>query len=150
MSSARHDSSQAVASSELHIFAPGMWRDIHETALKDPPLCMMLIKFHSLNFFCEHCRGHMLNYIQQHPMDARNLFPWTVDFHNSVNRRLGKKLMTLEEALAFYSRSSGECSACTVSEYVVQQDLPKRERTHPGEADTRPRHPKRVNPYTQR
>lgn len=133
--------STAASFSALHSLSPGIWYTIHETALKAPSLSSMLIEHYSLNFFCDHCRQHMVKYIQQHPINHENLFAWTVDFHNSVNKRLGKKLMTHEEALAVYS-GGGECSACTVDEHVT----PYTGGSHPEERGRSIR----VNPYTQR
>lgn len=113
----RHSPSQPITSPELRFLSPGIWHAIHETSLKDPSLSAMLIKYYSLNFFCDHCRGHMNEHIQKNPIDRYrgSLFHWTVDFHNSVNKRLGKKIMTYEEALSIYSREGSEgCSSCTV------------------------------------
>lgn len=53
---------------------------------------------------CRACGAHCYEYIKSHPppikgtVGTRALFNWTVDFHNSVNQRTGKRVITHEEA----------------------------------------------------
>lgn len=51
---------------------------------------------------CGECRSHWKRWVEEHPPDLRNaesLFRWTIDAHNAVNRRLGKREWTLDEAI---------------------------------------------------
>lgn len=48
---------------------------------------------------CPHCRIHGTEYIQIHPPEsAGDLFYWSWEFHNNVNGRLGKPIMSYEDA----------------------------------------------------
>ena len=63
---------------------------------------------------CDICRQHMNDYIKDHPIPLINFFAYTVEFHNSVNNRLGKKMYSLEEATKIWTTvSCGSCSSET-------------------------------------
>lgn len=61
-----------------------------------------------LYFFpCPHCRFHgteILKSIRPVPTEG-NVFHWSVDFHNDVNRKIRKRIMTNKEADRLYSSS---------------------------------------------
>jgi len=40
---------------------------------------------------CEDCRAHIVEYLQSNPVDMTH--EWLCEFHNSVNRRLDKKVI---------------------------------------------------------
>jgi hypothetical protein len=47
---------------------------------------------------CPGCQMHAAAYLKEHPVDLARLFHWSVDFHNSVNKRTGKREFTYDEA----------------------------------------------------
>lgn len=53
---------------------------------------------------CVACGVHCKGYIGEHPppikgtAGTKELFWWTVDFHNAVNKRLGKRIYSRDEA----------------------------------------------------
>ena len=50
---------------------------------------------------CLSCREHFEQVLVDNPVpDAEDLFNWSVDLHNIVNRRLGKPEVSYEAALA--------------------------------------------------
>src|SRR5579883_1090495 len=52
------------------------------------------------------CREHWLNWVKQNPPQFRNkeeYFAWTVRAHNNINKLLGEKEFTVEEAKEYYS-----------------------------------------------
>lgn len=57
---------------------------------------------------CSFCSIHMLEELQRMPLtdaalaNTDSLAQWGVDFHNSVNRRLGKAEVTYDQAAAFF------------------------------------------------
>jgi hypothetical protein len=58
---------------------------------------------------CPMCREHYKKHIQRLPLgphlDRRqDLFRWTVEVHNEVNKLLGKPLVTEAESIQFYMR----------------------------------------------
>ena len=66
---------------------------------------------------CASCGEHLKDVYAANPIEhalssADDLFKWTVDVHNSVNKRLGKPQVSVEEARAYWmnlpsSESSG-------------------------------------------
>ena len=78
---------------------------------------------------CEHCRHGMAS---RPPTDAvvasrETLARWLVDFHNSVNPRLGKPQVSFDEARRTYEPpqlGSGECASCGLDdESPVSDDV---------------------------
>ena len=62
--------------------------------------------FSSLGYVlpCKLCTGHYADHVVKYPISLTNresLFKWTVDIHNSVNRSLGKKEFTVDEARTY-------------------------------------------------
>lgn len=50
---------------------------------------------------CKKCRPNYEKYISDHPFDLRSrdhLVRWMIDLHNDVNKRLGKPILSYEEA----------------------------------------------------
>lgn len=56
---------------------------------------------------CINCRNHYIQYLAQHPIsyvkNNLDLQKWTVDFHNNVNKRLGKPIFLFSNAKNLYS-----------------------------------------------
>ena len=56
---------------------------------------------------CIKCRNHYVKYLAQHPISGvknnLDLQKWAVDFHNDVNKRLGKPIFSFSEAKNLYS-----------------------------------------------
>ena len=50
---------------------------------------------------CSGCKNHCSDYLKNYPppvSDKRNLWNWSIDFHNAVNERTGKRKLTYDEA----------------------------------------------------
>lgn len=58
-------------------------------------------------FPCSTCRKHAVEYLDQNPAPLTKKdgspFEWSVNFHNTVNKRLNKPLMILEDAKKLWS-----------------------------------------------
>ena len=59
---------------------------------------------------CQECRIHMNEYISKTEIDPyletnNKLFYWTWEFHNSVNERTKKRLLSFEEAYNLYKKN---------------------------------------------
>lgn len=59
------------------------------------------------NLPCNDCRQHASRYLSQNPPEnylglVDGLFIYTIKFHNFVNERLGKPILSEEEAKALY------------------------------------------------
>jgi|SRR6056297_483022 len=60
------------------------------------------------NLPCSNCKNHALEYLRSHPMRENchvlfYYFTWTWEFHNAVNRRIGKREMHWQEAYDRYA-----------------------------------------------
>lgn len=109
---------------------PGTWNVIHRLAINavTPELQSCFIK--SMNdicngFPCHICKGHCQEYIKNHPMETYlgisvdvdgkkkplGIFIWTWRFHNAVNTRLQKPIMSWETVYTLYTE--GESILCS-------------------------------------
>lgn len=87
-----------------------MWAVIHMAALnftKGVSGEMQYTRFytslvHTLK--CPKCIHHYMKFINESPPDFSDLFGWTVKLHNSVNERIGKSILTREEAYDIWSK----------------------------------------------
>lgn len=94
------------------VVGPGFWASWHIRTLKytkkeDKILIKKIIEWDIFNFPCMECRGHAMEYLAGHPIviddKPHSLFQWTVDFHNTVNMRLGKDYIEYEDAKKLWS-----------------------------------------------
>lgn len=101
-----------------HVWGPIFWHTIHITALGYPvqePTYQ--VKRAAKEFYeslaslipCPACREHYSKHISENPitpsLDKRaDLFRWTVNLHNIVNKSLGKPQVSEHESIAFYTK----------------------------------------------
>ena len=87
---------------------PILWNQIHTYASQcsspdDKRRCIEYLHYLQSNFPCDRCKPHFGKYLlQNRPTSECDLFFWTVDFHNAVNRRLGKPTMDIVDACDLY------------------------------------------------
>jgi len=99
------------------VWGPLFWHTIHITALgysNEPTYAQKRAAkefFEALAYLipCPLCRSHYETHIQKYPisphLDKRiDLFRWTVNLHNEVNKSLGKPTQTEMEVIYFYKR----------------------------------------------
>lgn len=110
------------------VFGPGTWMVIHIMAIiydqdkKGKIYFVALIKKILYNLPCKLCRNHSTKYYEDNPIDNNTeLFRWTWQFHNTVNKMLSKPLLTYDEAKHIYENSEiilqeENCSTCSVSD----------------------------------
>lgn len=109
---------------------PGTWFYIHKTARKAVTHAAQLEFIKTMNAICSEfpctvCRGHCSLYIKNHPMEEYldtvveingeklllGMFVWSWKFHNAVNARTKKPLMSWDTAFNLYSeKESLVCS----------------------------------------
>jgi hypothetical protein len=74
---------------------------------------------------CENCRGHYLQYTRDFPLtddilsSKYKLIKWFVDFHNAVNRRLGKKEISIEKVIAMYTNNNNSNILSEYSNIII-------------------------------
>ena len=115
---------KGVASPE--IVGPGIWFTIHTLAFEANTLLGMqnfckTVRTIISNMKCSKCKDHAQKHIKELPperyffvtRDGKNfgMFKWSWEFHNIVNKMLGKPLMTLEDAIKLFE-SSEVCTNC--------------------------------------
>ena len=103
--------------SDPEIWGPSFWFTVHNGASKYPIKASPLTKERTKNFLlglpvwipCESCKEHCTAYIENnysnmdYICDGReNLFNFLVDFHNIVNKRYKKPIMSHEDARKLY------------------------------------------------
>lgn len=92
---------------------PGVWGNWHtltlkHTSIEEKKILMTVIRWTIETFPCLECRGHAMDYLADNPFpvlskNGDELFIWTVDFHNTVNDRLGKEYIDVEDAKKLWS-----------------------------------------------
>lgn len=102
-----------------NVWGKHMWTSIHFIALAYPdvPTEQDKLTFHSFytNLYkvlpCHKCRDHLKETLEnEYPLHANflknkdELFKWTFNLHNIVNKRLNKKIITLEEAYDIFMK----------------------------------------------
>jgi hypothetical protein len=98
-------------------WGPFFWHTMHLVALGYPNEPNYAEKRAAKEFYeslthlipCPTCRIHYADHLKELPitpsLDSRkDLFKWTVDMHNLVNKDLGKPLYTETDAIAFYHK----------------------------------------------
>jgi hypothetical protein len=98
-------------------WGPFFWHTMHLVALGYPVEPTYAEKRAAKEFFesfthlipCPTCKIHYANHLKEMPitpsLDTRkDLFKWTVDMHNMVNKDLGKPLYTEADAISFYHK----------------------------------------------
>lgn len=109
---------------------PGTWRCMHTMTLYAKTKCELEYTIDMLyllieGFPCDKCRKHGLEYLRENPLEYNNelslednlsrIFTYTVDFHNDVNRRLGKEEMSYDVASIIYNIDYDNSEACDMS-----------------------------------
>jgi len=100
------------------VWGPNLWFIIHTFALNYPNNPSYEDKRVMEEFFnnlkssipCHKCKIHYRQRLQQNPiinyLDTRqSLFKYTVDLHNQVNKSLGKKIYSYDEAVEIFKKA---------------------------------------------
>lgn len=100
---------------EPNIWGPSYWNTLHfiaSTYENNPSpskknLMKTFIKSIPVLLPCKECQDHAFEYISQVSIDSivknrQELFTFFFTFHNAVNKRLNKPLMSIEKALNLY------------------------------------------------
>ena len=99
------------------VFGPGLWFSIHTYAIRATTNArkQAFIEYMEMiagSLKCETCRIHAMKYIAENPMDRYidDLFRWTWNFHNAVNKRLERGELDYNTAYNLYANAdNGVC-----------------------------------------
>ena len=83
---------------------PSTWQELHTRALAhntDDSLWLHDFIQRVPNINCA-CRADAKNYVANNPPDWTHYFEWSIAFHNYVNAKLSKPILTIEEAGAIW------------------------------------------------
>jgi hypothetical protein len=102
------------------LFGPSFWFTLHNGATTYPVEANPTIQAMMKGFIiglpimvpCTACKEHAFRYINKANLDEitrskENLFRFFVDFHNMVNTRYNRPVMTVDEAKKFYGYDGG-------------------------------------------
>jgi hypothetical protein len=101
-------------------WGPSMWNSIHSCCFAFPDNPSPEEKYQAYNFFnslpgilpCRKCRSHCAENLEKLPPNLRSrntLSHWSVDFHNEVNKMLGKPTVPYEEIEPKYKNIDACC-----------------------------------------
>lgn len=127
--------------SDPTVVGPGVWYTIHRTGRlstnerrKQQFVDLMNSLRDDGGFPCLKCRKHIGEYMDSHPFEPYwnlkdalgediGMFKWSWEFHNEVNRRLGKPYVSWDDALRIFTDGSFEvCSlGCGLEEHPAGQ-----------------------------
>lgn len=110
------DASRMIGNSfDPEMFGPSLWFTLHNGAMAYPNEPTDFIRNGMTNLLinlpllvpCMNCREHLYSFLKstnlsQVVASRNNLFSFLVNVHNYVNKRYGKRTMTLDEAKLFY------------------------------------------------
>lgn len=98
------------------VWGPSMWSIIHLVCLQAPKEIDANVRNSYYMFFtmmpyilpCDKCREHWLTHIHTYPLDDAlstrdDLFRWSINMHNLVNKSLGKPEVSYEVALEHWT-----------------------------------------------
>lgn len=113
--------------SDPKYFGPGAWFVMHVVALdattiaKKRSFCNMIDTVVP-KIQCTKCKGHATEHVKKYPPRKSkvytrhgrdvSMFRWSWVFHNSVNVRLGKSIMSFQEAYDTYMNPKEVCDDC--------------------------------------
>jgi hypothetical protein len=85
-------------------FGPYFWGAFHLACLAaiDKEALKTFIESYQMVLPCFGCRMHFSQLLAEYPFPETDQFRWSVDIHNKVNERIGKPLMTYEDALVHW------------------------------------------------
>jgi hypothetical protein len=99
------------------VWGPFFWHTMHITALGYPKEPTYAEKKAAKEFFeslimlipCSICRTHYAEHLKAKPispfLDTRqDVFLWTIELHNAVNKSLNKAEMQPEDSIAYYKK----------------------------------------------
>lgn len=108
----------------------GLWISIHKATLfLTEDEFIRYVRQLQKNFPCAHCKEHFGRYLQDKPPEKYKtikiehkgkvmelgMFLWSWEFHNAVNKRLNKPIMSWDTACQLFIEADDCSKSCAVS-----------------------------------
>jgi hypothetical protein len=108
--------------SDPRVWGPAFWFTLHNGSSKYPIDASPFTKERMMGYIkgmpfmlpCTACKGHAITHINENKDNLddicsgrEKLFKFLVDFHNTVNKRHGKRIVSVEEAYKIYDGGIG-------------------------------------------
>ena len=117
-----------------NIWGPSMWLSLHTITLNYPKNPSIHDKKAMNDFFtnlqyvlpCQKCSDNYANHLIKYPIEnflgSRNeLVEWLINIHNEVNKSIGKKILTKEDALKkIHNQFKNIDNKLTIKEYITK------------------------------
>lgn len=110
----------------------GIWYVIHMMALnatnnQSKRTFARMMNTLAINFGCPKCKVHLVKFMETHPFTdylsiPAGFFKWSWELHNDINEKLGKPIMSMENALELYT--TGICKNCDEKKFVNKMLVP--------------------------
>lgn len=98
-------------------WGPAYWKVIHKICFSLPQGSLngtekknILIFFSAIRFLvpCPECKSHLTKFLTEQPLyknysTGKSVAEWACNLHNSVNQRLGKKIVSFQEAYHLFA-----------------------------------------------
>lgn len=86
----------------MDTWGPRAWKRLHDASLTmDYKRFDVFLNQLDAEMPCPKCQKHFRDYRMKHKLSPRtDLVKWGIDFHNDVNRRIGKRVIPRREAEA--------------------------------------------------
>jgi hypothetical protein len=110
-------------------FGPGTWFSMHLMAFnahknnskQQKEATVWYIRLLSDNFYCKKCGEHFKDYLGKNPPEASSdIFAWTVNFHNHVNRDIRKETWEYQTAYDYYNTVTACEKSCDARSHGVE------------------------------
>ena len=113
----------------MPLIGPGMWNLLHAFAIEatnetNKDHFEYFVKILNSRVKCDNCSKDFEFFLKTHPLHLyRNIrtekgieigyYQWSCEFHNYVNKKLGKLEVPMEKSYKFFLNSTNPCVSCT-------------------------------------
>ena len=115
------------------IWGPSLWRVLHSFSfaiqnstpenIKQRNEFIAFVESLKTMLPCEECRLHFVDYLENNsPRHASNLALWTFNFHNEVNKRLGKPQFSFEDVSQVYQGADAHCDMHCATKHLKSNE----------------------------
>lgn len=99
------------SASQITVQGPRFWAELHSFALRHEGKNRAIHGWFldwmgDLPFYGCPCKEHLEQYVSENTPDYQNFFEWTIDLHNAVNERIGKRTINYDDARTLWLKKT--------------------------------------------